>query len=327
MIVPDASRYQVTAHAVIIFLKKATSQKWKSLERSKHQSSLSSNSNETNPVAGKDHSTDRKTSSDSNSNDSEMNDLDAADDYTPTPPSDTPPSHTAHVNGPVPAATIANTTPKTSQTSSGGSGGKHEHASSSKSETNQAGGEPVQNFHTNPLYKLPPTSHSGHTHTAPLRSKTTPVRVAPSELEVSDPNYRYEQLRRPSTTGLVNLGNTCFMNSILQCLSNTPELRDYFVSGRYLANINTENPLGFEGKLAKCFSMILRKLWSGEYDYFSPRKLMEIVAKRSKSFDGQSQHDSHEFMSYLIDGLHEDLNRVRKKPTTKPVEMEDHPDR
>jgi ubiquitin carboxyl-terminal hydrolase 19 len=71
----------------------------------------------------------------------------------------------------------------------------------------------------------------------------------------------------------------------------------------------------------------MRKLWSGEYEFFSPRKLLDIVARRSKHFDGNSQHDTHEFMSYLIDGLHEDLNRVREKPVTEPIETEGRPDR
>ena len=145
-------------------------------------------------------------------------------------------------------------------------------------------------------------------------------------MEASDPSYRLKQLGQPSKTGLTNQGNTCFMNSTLQCLSNTPELRDFFISGRYLSNLNQVNPLGFQGELAKCFSAILRKLWSGEYTYFPPRKLMAIIAKRSEHFEGQSQQDAHEFMSYLLDGLHEDLNRVRKKPITDPVEMDGRPD-
>ena len=185
----------------------------------------------------------------------------------------------------------------------------------------QQEGEPMQNFHTNPIYRSPPTN------TTNVSSHHLPPRSQAAQLEMSDPSYRDKQLGQPSKTGLSNLGNTCFMNSILQCLSNTPELRDYFISGRYLANINTDNPLGFQGKLAKCFCGILRKLWSGEYDFFSPKRLLEIVANRSKYFDGNSQHDTHEFMSYLLDGLHEDLNQVQTKPVTKPVEMDDCTDR
>ena len=361
---PSACRYDVTQRRVDIVLKKTSSEKWRALEQSQHHSSLTSSSlnsnlNSTNEVTRKAPSTNRNADPSSNSSDSEVNDLDEEDDSSatkpvqPTPPQNeadrqntplsspspsiastrqpTPPQNEAdRQNTPLssPSPSIASTR-KTGQASSSRDGNQSTPTSSQSVSEPQllGGGGSVQNFTATPHQNSPRSTGTVQVPPTSLQANLPPTRLPPSQLETSDPNYQYEQLRRPSLTGLTNQGNTCFMNSTLQCLSNTPVLRDYFVSGRYLANINKENPLGFQGELAKCFSGILRKLWSGEFQYFPPKKLIEIIAKRSKHFDGHSQHDAQEFMSYLIDGLHEDLNRVLKKPTTQPVEMEGYPDR
>ena len=170
------------------------------------------------------------------------------------------------------------------------------------------------------------SSASGGTSHGPSTSKFSPNGTLAAGLETTNPLYREYQLSHPSLTGLCNLGNSCFMNSVIQCLSNTLPVRDYFVSGRHLADINRDNPLGFKGELAKAFSFLIRKLWSGEYEYFAPKKLRSVIALRSSHFGDYQQHDSHEFMSYLLDGLHEDLNRIRKKPQTSSVESDDRPD-
>lgn len=41
-------------------------------------------------------------------------------------------------------------------------------------------------------------------------------------------------------------GNTCFMASAVQCLSNVPEITEYFLSDQYQPDINEANPLGTE---------------------------------------------------------------------------------
>jgi len=126
--------------------------------------------------------------------------------------------------------------------------------------------------------------------------------------------------------GLVNLGNTCFMNSALQCLSNTPFLNEYFVEGRYKDEINTKNPLGMKGAIADVFGMLLKSMWSGEFESIAPKKFKHVLGKWAPQFEGFSQHDSQEFLGALLDGLHEDLNRVLEKQYVELKESDGRPD-
>ena len=73
-IVPSGSHYQVTPKGLNVVLKKASSVKWRALEKDNHRASLNNSSLNSNHVSA---SVDRKASSGSNSNDYEMNDLDA----------------------------------------------------------------------------------------------------------------------------------------------------------------------------------------------------------------------------------------------------------
>jgi ubiquitin C-terminal hydrolase len=66
---------------------------------------------------------------------------------------------------------------------------------------------------------------------------------------------------RNGLIGLHNLGNTCFLNSPLQCLSHTPLLKEYFLSKAYLRDVNTTNKLGTQGRLAALFYTLLNELW------------------------------------------------------------------
>ncbi|XP_038627846.1 ubiquitin carboxyl-terminal hydrolase 19 isoform X4 [Tachyglossus aculeatus] len=130
----------------------------------------------------------------------------------------------------------------------------------------------------------------------------------------------------PGFTGLVNLGNTCFMNSVIQSLSNTRELRDYFHDRLFEMEINYSNPLGTGGRLAIGFAGLLRTLWKGTHHAFQPSKLKAIVAGKASQFTGYAQHDAQEFMAFLLDGLHEDLNRIQNKPYTETVDSDGRPD-
>ncbi|XP_026279470.1 ubiquitin carboxyl-terminal hydrolase 32 isoform X3 [Frankliniella occidentalis] len=118
-------------------------------------------------------------------------------------------------------------------------------------------------------------------------------------------------------TGLNNLGNTCFMNAALQCVSNTRSLTQYFTGNMHLYELNRTNPLGMKGHIAKRYGDLIQDIWSGSAKTIAPLKLRWTIGKYAPRFNGDQQHDSQELLAFLLDGLHEDLNRVHDKPYTE----------
>jgi ubiquitin C-terminal hydrolase len=68
----------------------------------------------------------------------------------------------------------------------------------------------------------------------------------------------------------MKLTSVSFMNSGIQCLSNTELLMRFLVSGKYVKDINRNNPLGMKGQIAEYFARLLQDLWSGAYSSVAP---------------------------------------------------------
>uniref|UniRef100_A0A8C5G1F0 ubiquitinyl hydrolase 1 n=1 Tax=Gouania willdenowi TaxID=441366 RepID=A0A8C5G1F0_GOUWI len=109
--------------------------------------------------------------------------------------------------------------------------------------------------------------------------------------------------KTPGVLGLKNHGNTCFMNAVVQCLSNTDLLAEYLGLEQYKSDCN-------RGEVTEQLASLVRALWTLEY---TPQLSVEFKVrtgvswtKYASQFRGNSQQDALEFLLWLLDRVHED---------------------
>lgn len=130
-----------------------------------------------------------------------------------------------------------------------------------------------------------------------------------------------------AATGLRNLGNTCFMNAILQSLSNIEQFNCYFkdlpaaaqLSGKAAGRMyHTRSKGDTSVSLVEEVRKTLCSLWQGNQTAFSPDSLFYTIWKLMPSFRGYQQQDAHEFMRYLLDHLHRELQSKKNGEVLLP---------
>jgi ubiquitin C-terminal hydrolase len=92
--------------------------------------------------------------------------------------------------------------------------------------------------------------------------------------------------------GLKNIGNTCYMNASVQCVS---QLMGAFFVTRSLnkdleSMLNTNAPLGFKGEVPIEFSELVLMLWGGMHKVVTPRRFKAFLASWNPAFRGWRQH-------------------------------------
>ncbi|KAH8849366.1 Ubiquitin carboxyl-terminal hydrolase 2 [Schistosoma japonicum] len=142
---------------------------------------------------------------------------------------------------------------------------------------------------------------------------------SPSLLQIDHKSGIYPMLKLDKTDKL------CFMNSILQCLSNTAPLTEYCLEDRYLKDINKSSSMN--GMLFRSYADLMKEIWDPDManSSTSPSRFKSQIQRFAPRFMGYSQQDSQEFLRYVLEGLHMEVNRVQKRPIpTKPdYEAED----
>ena len=131
-----------------------------------------------------------------------------------------------------------------------------------------------------------------------------------SELESKEIVVDQKFLNKKGLCGLRNLGNTCFMNTIIQCLSNSIPFLKYTLEGKYVSDINDDK---ITSNLAHQWKTMLQNLWY-KNAVFSPNQFLASVQELAKKkdypeFTGLRQSDSQEFLQFFLESLHDSLSR------------------
>lgn len=112
-------------------------------------------------------------------------------------------------------------------------------------------------------------------------------------------------------SGLENFGNTCYMNSAIQCLSNVDKLRDYFITKKFVQDINKDKD---ELGLVKQWYHLVNGMWNANQN-ISPvsfRNEVRMLAFKqgiNLNFVGNGQNDVQEFIQFLVTNMHNCLSR------------------
>ncbi|CAG0889491.1 unnamed protein product [Darwinula stevensoni] len=122
----------------------------------------------------------------------------------------------------------------------------------------------------------------------------------------------------PGVAGLRNHGNTCFINAVLQCLVHTDPLAEYMSRDCYKTDLVKRNKFnskkyGTQGEVTEELAKLIGSIWTCQYSPDMTTDFKSVIDKHGSQYRGSSQHDAQEFLLWLLDKVHEDLNTARKK--------------
>lgn len=131
--------------------------------------------------------------------------------------------------------------------------------------------------------------------------------------------YCFTKYQGKGLTGLSNVGNTCYINSLIQCLSHTYELNDFLDENTYEQRLNN-NP---DSKLLMEWDNLRKLMWSKNCN-IAPwgfiKTIHKVAVKKQQSlFTSYDQNDIQEFLLFVIDCFHNAISREVDMEVSGPV--------
>ena len=122
-------------------------------------------------------------------------------------------------------------------------------------------------------------------------------------------------------TGLVNFGVTCYMNATIQCLLATIPLSQFFLDTHWHGCVQ-KNWKGSNGIMPEIYANLIRNLWKNDDLAVRPTSLRNFCARLKTDWGIDRQQDAKEFLEFLVDCLHEDLNTNWERRPLQPLTSE-----
>lgn len=141
-----------------------------------------------------------------------------------------------------------------------------------------------------------------------------PSRVCTDALKIREILFSeppWENSREGGLIGLKNLGDTCFMNSTLQCLVHCPQLIGLFCSDEF------SEDFGGKADLVQSFRKLMNSIWSPTQKAIAPSEVLRDVMKLNEQFQGYQQQDAQELLLCILGNLDDMTQRILKLPPTE----------
>jgi len=129
-------------------------------------------------------------------------------------------------------------------------------------------------------------------------------------------NDIFSLIKHPSSKGLVNINDDCYMNSAIQCLAHIRQL------SKYLLNFNHSNKIIDKNKYKLTYSYIevLNSLWlNNNINYYSLKNFKDIINKISPLFEKKQVNYSKALVLFILETMHNELNKPNKNNQTNLI--------